>query len=48
MKFSPAVCVAVVASLAGEVAARSFAYHANGIAMTNPAVIYILCAMTKH
>ena len=32
VKFSPSVCVAVVASLAGEVAAQSFAYHAHGTA----------------
>ena len=37
MKFSPSVCVAVVASLTREVAVRSFAYHAHG---TNPAVIH--------
>ena len=30
VKFSPSVCVAVVASLTGEVAAQSFAYHAHG------------------
>ena len=36
VKFSPSVCVAVVASLTREVAVRSFAYHAHG---TNPAVI---------
>ena len=37
VKFSPSVCVAVVASLTREVAVRSFAYHAHG---TNPAVIH--------
>ena len=37
VKFSPCVCVAVVASLTREVAVRSFAYHAHG---TNPAVIH--------
>ena len=37
VKFSPSVCVAVVASLTREVAVRSFAYHAYG---TNPAVIH--------
>ena len=29
VKFSPSVCVAVVASLNGEMAARSFAYHVD-------------------
>ena len=37
VKFSPSVCVAVVASLTSEVAVRSFSYHARG---TNPAVIH--------
>ena len=37
VKFSPSVCVAVVASLTREVAIRSFAHHAHG---TNPAVIH--------
>ena len=37
VKFSPSVWVAVVASLTGEVAVRSFAHHAHG---TNPAVIH--------
>ena len=37
VKFSPSVCVAVVASLTGEVAVLSFAYHAHG---TNLAVIH--------
>ena len=37
MKFSPSVCVAVVASVTREVAVRIFAYHAHG---TNPAVIH--------
>ena len=32
MRFSPSVCVAVVASLTREMAAQSFAYHAHGIA----------------
>ena len=32
VKFSPSVCVAVVASLTGEMAARSFAYHVDEIA----------------
>jgi len=49
VKFSPSVCVAVVASLTGEMAARSFAYHVDGTAdtVTNPAVIRGLCAMTS-
>ena len=37
VKFSPRMCVAVVASLTREVAVRSFAYYAHG---TNPAVIH--------
>ena len=32
VKFSPSVCVAVVASLTEEVAAQSFAYDAHGTA----------------
>ena len=32
VKFSPSVCVAVVASLTGEMAAQSFAYNALGTA----------------
>ena len=36
VKFSPSVC-SVVASLTGEMAVPSFAYHAGG---TNPAVIH--------
>ena len=42
VKFSPSVCVAIVASLTREVAVRSFAYHARG---RNPA---ISMAMTKR
>ena len=34
------MCVAAVAFLTGEMAARSFAYHAHGTAVTNPAVIH--------
>ena len=37
VKFSPSVCVAVVASLTREVAVYEVAYHAHG---TNPAVIH--------
>ena len=37
MKFSPSVCVAVVASLSREVAVQRFSYHAHG---TNPAVVH--------
>ena len=37
VKFSPSMCVAVVASLTSEVALRSFACHAHG---TNPVVIH--------
>ena len=32
VKFSPSVCVAIVASLTGEMVAQSFAYHAHGTA----------------
>ena len=32
VKFSPSVCVAVVASLTGEMAAQSFAYRDHGTA----------------
>ena len=32
VKFSPSMCVAVVAYLTGEMAARSFAYHVHGAA----------------
>ena len=48
VKFSPSMGVAVVASLTCEMAVRSFAYHAHGTAVTNPAVIHDLCATTKH
>ena len=50
VKFSPSVGVAIVASLAGEMPARSFAYHAHGTADSDKsyAVIHDLCAMTKH
>ena len=37
VKFSPSVCVAVVASLTREMAVWGFAYHAHE---TNPAVIH--------
>ena len=30
VKFSPSVCIAVVASLTGKMAAQSYAYHAHG------------------
>ena len=48
VKFSLSVCVAVVTSLTGEMAARSVAFLVRGTAVTNPAVIHGLCAMTKH
>ena len=32
MKFSPSVCIALVASLTEEMATQSFAYHAHGTA----------------
>ena len=48
VKYSSSVCIAIVASLTGEMSAQSFAYSAHGTAVKNPAVIYGLCAMTKH
>ena len=47
VKFSPSVCVAVEASLTGEMAAQSFAYHAHGTADSDKSCCYT-CAMTKH
>ena len=32
VKFIPSVCVAIVASLTGEMVAQSLAYHAHGTA----------------
>ena len=46
VKFSPSMCVAIVASLTGEMAAQSFAYHAHGTADSDKS--QGLCAMTKH
>ena len=40
VKFSPSVCVAVVASSNGEMAARSFAYHAHGTADSHKSSCY--------
>ena len=40
VKFSPSVCVALVASLTGEMAARSFAYHAHGTADSDKSCCY--------
>ena len=50
VKFSPSLCVAIVASLAGEMPAQSFAYHVHGTAESGKsyAAICGLCAMTKH
>jgi len=45
---SPSMCIAIVASLTREMAARSFAYHAHGTTVTNPTLIHGLCAMTKQ
>ena len=45
VKLSPSVCVAAVASLTGETAAQSFAYHGHGTADSDKsAVIHGLCA----
>ena len=38
VKFSPSMCVVVVVSLTGEIAAQSFAYHANWTADSNKLV----------
>ena len=46
VKFIPSVCVALVASLTGEMTAQSFAYHAHGRADSDKS--QGLCAMTKH
>ena len=49
MKFSPSVCVAVVASLTGEMAAQVVLIMLiEQHTVTNPAVIRGLCAITKH
>ena len=40
VKFSPSVCVAVVASFTGEMAARSFGYHAHGTADSDKSCCY--------
>ena len=42
VKFSPSVCVAIVASLTGEMAALSFAYHAHGTAPSDKSCYYPL------
>ena len=40
VKFSPSVCVTVEASLTGEMAARSFAYHVHGTADSDKSCCY--------
>ena len=40
VKFSPSVCVAVVASFTGEMAARRFGYHAHGTADSDKSCCY--------
>ena len=40
VKFSTSVCVAIVASLTGETAERSFAYHAHGTADSDKSCCY--------
>ena len=40
LKFSPSVCVAIVASLTGEMAAQSFAYHVHGTADSDKSCCY--------
>ena len=46
VKFSPSVCVALVASLTREMAVQSFAYHAHGTADSDKS--QGLCAITKN
>ena len=46
VKFSPSMCVAVVASLTGEMVVQSFAYHAHWTADNDK--FYGLYAMTEH
>ena len=46
VKFIPSVCVALVASLTGEMTAQSFAYHVHGRADSDKS--HGLCSMTKH
>ena len=50
MKFSPSVCVALVASLTEEMAVRSIAYATlvEQQRVTISAVIHGSCAMTKQ
>ena len=49
VKFSESVCVASVASLTEEIAARSIAYHAHGTADGDKFCCYpCLCAMTLN
>ena len=45
VKFSPSVCVAVVASLTGEMAAQSFAYNAHGLAQVCPPMMNYLTSL---
>ena len=40
VKFSPSVCVAVVVSLTGEMAAQSYAYHAHETANSDKSCCY--------
>ena len=40
VKFSPSVCIAAVASLTGEMAAQSFAYHVHGTADSDKSCCY--------
>ena len=40
VKFSQSVCVAVVASISGEMAARSFAYHTHGTVDSDKSCCY--------
>ena len=47
VKFSPRVCVAVVASLTREMAARSSAYHAHGTVNPVLSMVRVPCQNIK-
>ena len=40
VKFSPSMCVAIVTSLTGEMAVRSFGYHTHGTADSDKSCCY--------
>ena len=45
VKFSPSMCVAVVAILTGEAAGQSFAYDAHGTADSDKSCCYVRILM---